>query len=344
MKVSTFEQYLEIEKRRRDWIVNNRSEKDLDNHDKRISENEERRNKFKDNCPFSFTAVLEGVYPEQDYANRWCWQNIGSRQCGECECSSSEYPGCPLVLATEYIKTGWYPNQAGQRVYWSEKAYIEEKVPQHGHKGIWSSYWLGKTGYDYGFTEYYFQNESDRDKFLAAFPIFNTGENYEEKENDMSTMTEKAVHQSKWGFHPVSLAASKKLRFINGVYAKAQRLAGAWERWERKIPSNRVIRRSIRDAKGLKIGMEVVKDQAGNPVPWKEPQVCPLFHVTIPSAISKWSRTDGRAEDNGFGEKILFASRQARIPQPTPKDVLPFPFTEEEIDRLYETAKEWNEN
>ena len=344
MKVSTLKQFYEIDKRKRNWVASNRTEKDLDDHDKGISEREKRKKKFKDSLllPLPFTAVVEGVYPEQDYANRWCWRNIGPRQCDKCDCSSSEYPGCPVVLATEYIKTGWYPNQAGQRVYWSEKAYIEENVLEHGHEGIWSSYWLGKTGYDYGFTEYYFQNESDRDRFLAAVPFFNTGEKYEEK--DMSTMTEKAVHQSKWGFHPVSREASKKLRFINAVYAKAQHLAGAWERWERKIPSNRVIRRSIRDSKGLKIGMEVVKDEAGNPVLWKEPQVCPLFHVTIPGTTSKWSRTDGRAEDNGFGDKILFASRQARIPQPTPADVLPFPFTEQEIDSLYETAKEWMDN
>jgi len=262
-------------------------------------------------------------------------------QCEECHESSSEYPGCPLVLATEYIQTGWYLTNTGKRVYWSNKAYIEEKVPKHSHEGTWIAFWLGKTGYDYGLSEYYFQNESDRDRFLAATPIFTLGEKYE-KENDMTTMTaEKAVHQSKWGHHPISREASQKLRFINGVYAKAQHLAGAWERWERKLPENRVVRRAVKDDKGMKIGTEIVKDAAGNPVAWLEPGICPLFHEKVPGHIKYGSYVRGVAKDNGFGDKILFASRQARTPQPTPEEVLSFPFTEEEIDRLYETVKAW---
>lgn len=157
-----------------------------------------------------------------------------------------------------------------------------------------------------------------------------------------ATMTaEKTVHQSNWGYHPISFESSKKLRFINGVYAKAQHLAGAWERWDRKLPENRVVKRAVRDASGLKIGTEIVKDNSGNPVAWAEPNICSLFHEKVPSHVKYGGYIRGSAKDNGFGEKILSASRQARIPQPTPEDVQPFPFTEEEIDRLYEAAKEW---
>ena len=157
--------------------------------------------------------------------------------------------------------------------------------------------------------------------------------------------TEKKVFQSKWGFHPVSLLTSKKLRFLNLVYAKAQHLAGAWERWERKQPENRVMKRAIKDEKGLKVGTEIILDSQCNPVPSPEPQICTLFHETIPGSTDRWGgRWNGRAEDNGFGRKILEASRQARTPKATPEDVTPLLFTDEEIDRLYIVGKDWLEN
>jgi len=156
--------------------------------------------------------------------------------------------------------------------------------------------------------------------------------------------TEKKVHQSKWGYHPISREASKKLRFINRVYAAAQHVAGAWERWDRKQPQNRILRRTLKDETGKKY-REIVKDASGKPVPWPEPEVCPLFHTTSPGYTESYgSIVWGRAKDNGYGQEIIEASRQARTPQPTPEDVKPFPFTEEEIDGLYETAKEWLES
>ena len=155
--------------------------------------------------------------------------------------------------------------------------------------------------------------------------------------------SDQTVFQSKWGFHPVSREASKKLRYINGVYAKAQHMAGAWERWDRKMPENRILRRTIKDETG-KRRREIVCDVQGKPIPMPEPQVCPLFHEKVPSHVKWGSYVRGVAKDNGFGDKILYASRLARKPQPTPQEVPPIPFTEEEIDRLYETAKNWLES
>ena len=324
---------------RRNWIVNNRPASEVEAHDKRIAERDEKRKASMQDFPF--TVILEGAYPEHDFVSRWCWQNIGPIQCDECHETSSEYPGCPLVLATEYIQTGWYYDNKQNRVYWSEKAYIEQKVPKHGHEGTWKSLWLGKSGYDYGFSEYYFKNQTDWDRFLAAVPVFHLGERYEEKEMTTTMTAEKAVHQSKWGFYPISREASKKLRFINGVYAKAQHLAGAWERWDRKQPQNRVQKQWRGGSPGSRGRLEVVLDDAGKPIPLKEPRICPLFHEKVPGHVKYGTYFLGYAKDNGFGEKILFASRQARTPQPTPEAVAPFPFTEEEIDALYETAKEW---
>lgn len=337
--VSTFEAFFKSEDWRRNWIATNRPVEELAAHDKRMADRETKRNAFKVNFPFA--VIMEGAYPEHDYVSRWCWQNIGSCD-GEChEGEHSEYTGCPVVLATEHVVTGWYNTKDGKRVDWEDVAYND--VEDHSHVGNWCSLWLGKTGYDYGFTEYYFQTESDRDRFLAAAPTFNLGEKY--KETTMNTVLEKAVHQSKWGFHSCSKEISKKLRFLNGVFAKAQHMAGAWERWERKLPQNRVVKRAIKDSKGIKIGTEVVLDAQGKPVEWKEPQVCDLFHDKIPSSVDRWGgKIGGRAEDNGFGAKILAASRQARTPQPTPEAVTPLLFSDEEIERLYNVAKDWLES
>ncbi len=154
----------------------------------------------------------------------------------------------------------------------------------------------------------------------------------------------KEVYQSKFGFHPVSLETSKKLRFINGVYAKAQHVAGAWERWDRKDPQNRVIKIRIKGSPGIRFAREIQKDAAGEPVRWLEPRVCHLFHKINPSYSNNWGKVLGFSSDNGLGQRIIDASRSARMPVATPELVESCPFTEEEIDNLYNSAKSWLEN
>lgn len=159
----------------------------------------------------------------------------------------------------------------------------------------------------------------------------------------MTTQTQ--VFQGKFGYFPCSLETYKKLRFLNMVFAKAQHMAGAWERWERKQPKNRVIKRAIKNEKGFKIGTEVVLDDQGNPIPWSEPQICTLFHETIPSSVNRWgSRMNGCAKDKGLGKEILEASRQAKMPKGTPEEVQPLLFSDSEIDFFYLMCKDWLEN
>lgn len=131
---------------------------------------------------FPHTAILEGFYPEHDYVNRWCWQNFGPDDCEKCYDHGSEYPGCPLVLATEYIVKGTTKDKDGTEHPWEEKRYKE--VVSHGHKGSWTVIWLGKTDYDFGSAEYCFKEKSDLERFLAAVPSFNLGENYESDHDD----------------------------------------------------------------------------------------------------------------------------------------------------------------
>lgn len=150
----------------------------------------------------------------------------------------------------------------------------------------------------------------------------------------MSTVNvnEAKVHQSRWGYHPISYESSRKLRFINSVYAKAQHKAGEWERWDRKQPQNRVKRVYLKNIYGQRI--RCVEEHL-----WEEPQIIPYFHEKIPGKTTSYYTVLGRAASLGVGEKFLKLSRQARTPQPTPQDVLPFPISEEEIDQVYQIVK-----
>jgi hypothetical protein len=150
------------------------SYKEFLTHDK--TWDEEKRKLTGDKFPY--TAVVEGVYPEHDFSHRWCWQQFGPPEYKECHDHDSDYPGCPIVLATEYIATGTYKGSDGTMKDWQEKRYKQPE--KHSHEGDWTTVWLGKTGYDYGFTEYYFLSEKARDAFILAAPDFGLGENYED--------------------------------------------------------------------------------------------------------------------------------------------------------------------
>ena len=100
--------------------------------------------------------------------------------------------------------------------------------------------------------------------------------------------------------------------------------------------------------------MEIIKDSAGNPLPWLEPGFCDLFYEKTGKLVwggyisGKWqgyvSETDFYLKDNCLGAEILHASRIARTPMPTADAVADFPYTEEEIDALYQKAKDWMSN
>lgn len=135
-------------------------------HDK--AWNEERRQEV--NQQFPYIAILEGAYPEHDFSHRWCWQQFGEPEYKQCHDHGSEYPCCPLVLATEYKTSYIYE---GKECF--EKNYRQPE--KHGHSGNWTTVWLGKTGYDYGFSEYCFLSEKARDTFILS--PFSLGENYD---------------------------------------------------------------------------------------------------------------------------------------------------------------------
>ncbi len=126
---------------------------------------------------FPFAVVLEGAYPEHDFVERWCWRSFGPPNRLVCYDHTSEYPACPLVLATEKVETNSHLDKDGKKWEHSYKSYQE--VEKHSHEGIWTTKWLSKSGYDYGYNEYYFEREQDYKKFTEAIPMFQMSSNYD---------------------------------------------------------------------------------------------------------------------------------------------------------------------
>lgn len=95
---------------------------------------------------FPYSVMLKVSFPELDFANRWCWQHFGPSD-GECIQRDAEYRAC-------------------------------DRTEPHSHVGKWTSYWLEKTDYDFGFNEWYFAEGADRDLFVANIAKINWGEHY----------------------------------------------------------------------------------------------------------------------------------------------------------------------
>jgi hypothetical protein len=95
---------------------------------------------------FPYGVTLQVSFPELDFANRWCWQHFGPSD-GDCLQRQSDYPACDVA-------------------------------EPHSHTGSWMWYWLAKTDYNFGFCEWYFSEQLDRDSFLASVGEINWGEKY----------------------------------------------------------------------------------------------------------------------------------------------------------------------
>jgi hypothetical protein len=130
---------------------------------------------------FPYGIIVKGFYPEHDNAGRWCWQQFGpchtfgvNKFMHRCYEHSSEYPACPLVLAAEEIIEG--EDSEGNK--YRETTYKDPG--EHTHTGIWTMFWVGKTGYDYGIGEFCFTNEADAERFRIHVPDVTLGEKYNE--------------------------------------------------------------------------------------------------------------------------------------------------------------------
>lgn len=156
----------QTEARRRVWIEQNRPAPEVQSHDERLVKKKAEFEAL--TAQFPFHVTLEGSYPEHDLAARWCWRNLGEPKCDKCWDSGSEYPGCPLVLATGKSRTSTWTDRGGNEHQYEYMEYGE--VDDHGHDGTWRIFWWGKTGYDYGFSAYLFSTQADHDRFVEAIP------------------------------------------------------------------------------------------------------------------------------------------------------------------------------
>ena len=151
------------------------------------------------------------------------------------------------------------------------------------------------------------------------------------------------MFRSRWGFHPCDYTTYRKLKFLHYAYLKAVRLAHVWQRWERKDPHNRVMRRRIRNDKGQTIGYEP-------PVPIPEPRICPVFsqkvlerrHVDKKGQYFRDGFLEEKVVTDDFGIVADFAA--ARMPAKEMAEVRPLRMSVEAIDALCEQARIWLED
>jgi hypothetical protein len=145
------------------------------------------------------------------------------------------------------------------------------------------------------------------------------------------------AHRSRWGWHPCDYTTYLLLKRLHGLCERARRRYAAWQRWRRKMPHNRVIRRKVVDACGRKIGAEVVG-------PRPEPPLAALFCVHR-QVLTYWSAGGRPLKEGRLVEEVVFddlgipaAYRAARTPAATEAEVAPLPLTAAEVRRLLEAA------
>jgi hypothetical protein len=150
------------------------------------------------------------------------------------------------------------------------------------------------------------------------------------------------MFKSRWGFHPCDYPTFRKLKLLNQIYMRAVRLAHAWQRWQRKDPHNRVMRRRIRNDKGQTIGYE-------SPSPLAEPNICPVFsqktfekrHVDKKGNFSAAGFMEEKVVTADLGIPADYAA--ARKPVSAAAEVRPLHLSLADIDELYDKARHWLE-
>lgn len=145
------------------------------------------------------------------------------------------------------------------------------------------------------------------------------------------------AHRSRWGWYPCDYQTFQLLKKLNARCTRAQRDYAAWRRWQRKKPSNRVLREKIVDDQGCKVGSQVVG-------PRPEPPLDPLF-CTRQKVVQYRGAGGQQLRESAAGERVSFADLGipeayglARRPVPDESLVRPLNLTAEEVRRLAEQA------
>ena len=125
--------------------------------------------------------------------------------------------------------------------------------------------------------------------------------------------TSSTVVQGKYGFYPCSYGLYLKLKRLNYLCFLGKRRNAEWERWNRKLPHNRVIRQKKRNVAGQVIGYEIVGIRT-------EPIIAPCYD---PDAT------------------IYYDYRAARSPVSTPEGCFGLHNSEAVIDRRLGEMEQW---
>lgn len=140
------------------------------------------------------------------------------------------------------------------------------------------------------------------------------------------TETKSNVCKGKFGFYPCDWETYRKLKRLNMISLEHVKVCKKHDRWENKLPKNRVSKRWISNEAGQKIGYE-----KGEPIP--EPRKgCESLYALI--QVGKWIQLPIT--------KLIFDDyKKARYPQSEEVMVLPLKFSNEEIDKLLIEAEKW---
>jgi hypothetical protein len=112
------------------------------------------------------------------------------------------------------------------------------------------------------------------------------------------------VYQSRWGFHSCNYETYLKLKKLKKYYWKAIYRIAEWNRWNNKLPHNRIIRKWHRNEKGQRVGFEIVGQKP-------EPQRLPVFT-----------------------REVLSDFENARLPYKTVEEIKPLYFSLNQIDSM----------
>lgn len=176
VRISSYEEWRQYEQKRQEWATESHPES-VQHMRKGVETREESRQKLLPRFPHS--AVLEGYEPYLDFAARWLWSNVSPCD-GKCQCRHSEWPACPLVLATKTVREYTYKDKDGQEQKGKEPQYADPG--DHNHEGKWTCLSLTKSGYDCFYMDYLFESEQDRDRFIANLPAYRGDDNFDDEE------------------------------------------------------------------------------------------------------------------------------------------------------------------
>lgn len=133
---------------------------------------------------FPFVITYKGGYNLgiHDDMEEWCREQFGDEH-GECRwdgCPDGyeywyEQAGLEDILDKKLEVCGPRPSHDDEELWdkWQEQSnviinehfkMVDARIDapgDHSHWGVWRTLWLGKTGYDYGYQDYYFKNVED---------------------------------------------------------------------------------------------------------------------------------------------------------------------------------------